>query len=113
MAGEEGGLVRGRSVRRSRAFAGRAVSRGAAGGGCRISREAMATRTGDRLHAREDGNGREGSERGDRALHRESRPSLRLQGGDAEEPGTTDAPRNRARTEVRPATIQRRRAQEG
>src|SRR5437764_9750500 len=112
MAGEEGGLVRGRSVRRPRAFAGRVVSRGAAGGGYRDSREAMATRTGDRLHAREDGNGREGSNRGDRALHRESRTSLRLQSGNAEDPGTTDARRNRARTEVRPAAIPRRCAQE-
>ena len=85
MAGETGRVVRRRSVRRPRTFAGRAFPRGAARGRYGHSCETLDARTGDRLHAREDRHGGERSDLRDRALHRGAGAGVRLQGRDVKD----------------------------
>jgi uncharacterized protein (DUF885 family) len=83
-------------VRLARRLPGRAVPRGAPGGRHRDPPRAVDACAGDLLHDREHRNGHVRGGAGDRALHRESRPGVRLQGRPARDPAAPPARDGRA-----------------
>jgi uncharacterized protein (DUF885 family) len=96
------------AVRPARSARGRGVPRRAPCGRYGDPRETLDAGEGDRLHGAKHRNAGDRRDCGDRALHRESRSGLRLQGGSAQDPGASQSSTLRPRRAVRLSGVPRR-----